>query len=138
MVYDGLSLISTQITEDQFVGYFTQGLIEIPAGICAPLLLLWFGRKTVLIIGSVTSAVCFTTICFVPEGAAREFTYIASLHYRRPRVDSTSTICKRQMRQSIRVPVRVSARNRTIPDDRSVSIFIRVLLRIQKCRQRAA
>jgi hypothetical protein len=39
-VYWGMAMSSTHLSDDRFVGYFASGLIEIPAGITGPLLLL--------------------------------------------------------------------------------------------------
>jgi hypothetical protein len=40
LVYFAISLMSTQLSSDPWIGYFSQGFIEIPAGIMGPLLLL--------------------------------------------------------------------------------------------------
>lgn len=45
--YWALSLFSVDLHEDQMTGYFLSGLVEIPAGFISPLLLHWYGRRTV-------------------------------------------------------------------------------------------
>lgn len=68
MVYWGMSLMSTQLHSDRFIGYFASGLIEIPAGIMGPLLLLRLGRKTVIVISQILCAVSFFCVPLLPDG----------------------------------------------------------------------
>ena len=46
LVYWGLSLfpveLSADLGKDKYVGFFSSGLIEVPAGIIGPLLLSWY------------------------------------------------------------------------------------------------
>lgn len=68
MVYWGMSLMSTQLHSDRYIGYFASGLIEIPAGIMGPLLLIKFGRKTVMFISQILCAVSFFCVPLLPDG----------------------------------------------------------------------
>uniref|UniRef100_A0A915DJI8 Major facilitator superfamily (MFS) profile domain-containing protein n=1 Tax=Ditylenchus dipsaci TaxID=166011 RepID=A0A915DJI8_9BILA len=45
--YWALSLFSVDLHEDQMTGFFLSGAVEIPAGVAAMVLLLYFGRRTV-------------------------------------------------------------------------------------------
>lgn len=47
MSYLGLALLSTQLSEDGYTGYFLSGFIEIPGGLIAVALLIKFGRRTI-------------------------------------------------------------------------------------------
>jgi hypothetical protein len=50
-VYWGMAMTSTHLSDDRFVGYFASGLIEIPAGITGPLLLLVYAISILCIGG---------------------------------------------------------------------------------------
>ncbi|MFH4984681.1 hypothetical protein AB6A40_011390 [Gnathostoma spinigerum] len=47
IVYWGLALFSTTLSEDGFTGFFLSALIEIPAAVVTVPLLKYFGRKTI-------------------------------------------------------------------------------------------
>uniref|UniRef100_A0A915PBZ0 Major facilitator superfamily (MFS) profile domain-containing protein n=1 Tax=Setaria digitata TaxID=48799 RepID=A0A915PBZ0_9BILA len=45
--YWGMALLSITLSEDNYTGYFLSGLIELPGGLIAVLLLLKFGRRSI-------------------------------------------------------------------------------------------
>lgn len=47
IAYWGLALLSTQLSEDSYTGYFLSGFCEIPAGLLAVALMVKFGRRTI-------------------------------------------------------------------------------------------
>lgn len=47
LTYWNLSLFSVDLVEEKMLGYFLSGIVEIPAGIIAIILLHYFGRKIV-------------------------------------------------------------------------------------------
>lgn len=63
--YWALSLFSVELHEDQMVGYFLSGAVELPAGLVSIFLLSYFGRRTVTFYSLFAQALAmFATILF--------------------------------------------------------------------------
>ncbi|KAI6228799.1 Major facilitator superfamily MFS-1 domain containing protein, protein [Aphelenchoides fujianensis] len=63
--YWALSLFSVDLHEEEMVGYFLSGLVELPAGIVSIALLWYFGRRTVTFYSMIGQGACmFLTIMF--------------------------------------------------------------------------
>jgi hypothetical protein len=56
--YWALSLFSVDLHENEMVGYFLSGLVELPAGFISIALLLYFGRRSVTFFSLAAQAAC--------------------------------------------------------------------------------
>jgi hypothetical protein len=59
--YWALSLFSVDLHENEMVGYFFSGLVELPAGFISIALLIYFGRRFVTFTSLLLTALC---MCF--------------------------------------------------------------------------
>ncbi|CAD5225528.1 unnamed protein product [Bursaphelenchus okinawaensis] len=64
--YWALSLFSVDLHEDELVGYFLSGLVELPAGFIAIALLSYFGRRTVTFLSFICTAICMFMAVLLP------------------------------------------------------------------------
>ncbi|TKR86431.1 hypothetical protein L596_011024 [Steinernema carpocapsae] len=65
-VYWGLSLFSSDLSEDEMSGYLLSGFVELPAGIFAVFLLTIFGRRTVSVAALLAQSVSMTAAILYP------------------------------------------------------------------------
>ncbi|KAI1722884.1 sugar transporter domain-containing protein [Ditylenchus destructor] len=65
--YWALSLFSVDLHEDEMVGYFLSGAVEIPAGFLAIVLLMYFGRKAVTFFGLFGQSISMLIVVLFPE-----------------------------------------------------------------------
>lgn len=64
--YWTLSLFSVELHENEMVGYFLSGFVELPAGIVSIGLLLYFGRRSVTFASLLAQAVCMFLAVLYP------------------------------------------------------------------------
>ena len=68
MVYYGLSLSGATISDDPFVYIVLMGLMEVPAYSLVGFMLERFGRKSILSVGLLITAVVLLSLGFIPTG----------------------------------------------------------------------
>ncbi|KAI6190072.1 Major facilitator superfamily MFS-1 domain containing protein, protein [Aphelenchoides bicaudatus] len=64
--YWALSLFSVDLHENEMVGYFLSGLVELPAGLISIILLLYFGRRFVTFSSLMLQALCMLFAVLYP------------------------------------------------------------------------
>uniref|UniRef100_A0AC35UI95 MFS domain-containing protein n=1 Tax=Rhabditophanes sp. KR3021 TaxID=114890 RepID=A0AC35UI95_9BILA len=65
--YWALSLYSTELHENKYTGYFLSGLIELPGGLLAIVLLMYVGRKSVTALGLIGQGAFMFAAIFFPD-----------------------------------------------------------------------
>jgi hypothetical protein len=66
LAYWALSLFSVDLHENEMVGYFLSGFVELPAGFISIALLLYFGRRFVTFASLLAQAGCMLLAVFYP------------------------------------------------------------------------
>lgn len=64
--YWALSLFSVDLHENEMIGYFLSGLVELPAGFISIALLLYFGRRFVTSASLILQALCMLFAVLYP------------------------------------------------------------------------
>ncbi|ETN77850.1 transporter, major facilitator family protein [Necator americanus] len=65
--YWALSLFSTELSADKMTGFFLSGIVEIPAGLIAIVLLVYFDRKTVSFLSLTLQALSMICALYLPR-----------------------------------------------------------------------